>query len=99
MTILQRIAREPNAIGGLILATYGVLVAFHVLTLTAVQFGSVTALGGAGVIALRWLVTPAAEVVAQQAPGQVIPVAGPALEGVENGAAIHIQVHEILGKA
>lgn len=96
MTILQRIAREPNAIGGLILATYGVLVAFHVLTLTATQFGAVTALGGAAVIALRWLVTPASEVVAKQEPGQVVPTAGPA-SPIDNGEPVHVS--PILGKA
>lgn len=78
MTILQRIAREPNAIGGLIVATYGVLVAFDVLVLTATQFGAVTAMGGAGVFALRWLVIPASDVVVQQRPDQAEPVAGPA---------------------
>lgn len=97
MTIWQRIAREPNAIAGVILAVYGLLVAFEVLVLTATQFGAVTGFGGAVVILLRWLTTPAAEVVAQKAPDQVVPVAGPALEGVENGSAVHVR--EILGKA
>lgn len=80
MSIWQRIAREPNAIVGVIVAGYGVLVAFGVLELTAQQVGAVTALGGALVILLRWLVTPAGEVVAQLKPDRVTPVAGPAAE-------------------
>lgn len=97
MTIWQRIAREPNAIAGVLLGAYGLLVAFEVIVLTATQFGAVTGFGGAVVILLRWLTTPAAEVVAQKAPDQIVPTAGPALEGVENGAPVHIV--EILGKA
>lgn len=97
MTILQRIAREPNAIAGVVISAYSVLVAFGVLELTAVQTGALGGLGGALVFALRWLVTPASEVVAQKTPGQVVPVAGPALEGVDNGQPVY--VHGILGKA
>lgn len=97
MNIWQRIAREPNAIAGVLLGAYGLLVAFEVLVLTATQFGAVTGFAGAVVILLRWLTTPAAEVVAQQAPGQVVPVAGPALEGVKNGDPVHVR--GILGKA
>ena len=90
MTIWQRIAREPNAILGVIVAGYGVLVAFGILELTAPQAGAVTALGGALVILLRWLVTPASEVVVQQKPGQVNPTTP---EGTE------VHVSKILGKA
>lgn len=68
MSIWQRIAREPNAILGLIVAVYGVLVAFEVLAFTAQQVGAVTAFGGALVILLRWVVTPAGEVVVQRKP-------------------------------
>lgn len=97
MTILQRIAREPNAVVGLIVGIYGVLVAFDILSLTAPQVGALTALGGAAVFALRWLVTPANEVVAQKQPGQIFPTAGPALKGADNGDAVHVS--RILGKA
>lgn len=97
MTILQRIAREPNAIAGVVIAAYSVLVAFEIIHLTAIQTGALGGLGGAAVLALRWLVTPASEVVAQQKPDEVIPVAGPALKGVEDGSAVY--VHAILGKA
>lgn len=98
MTILQRIAREPNAVLGVVVAAYGVLVAFDVLELSAQQVGAVTALGGALVFLLRWLVTPAAEVIAQQKPGEVYPEAGPAAK-VPTGAPVHVRVNEILGKA
>lgn len=97
MTIWHRIAREPNALGGVLLATYGLLVAFGVLELSAEQFGAVTAFAGAVVFALRWLTTPASEVVAQQKPGQVVPTAGPALDNADNGQAVHVT--RILGKA
>lgn len=97
MTIWQRIAREPNAIAGVLVAAYGLLVAFDVIVLTATQFGAVTAFGGAVVFLLRWLVTPAAEAVATKRPDQEIPVAGPALGGVPDGEPVH--VYRILGKA
>lgn len=97
MTILQRIAREPNAIAGVVISAYSVLVAFGILELTIQQTGALGGLAGALVFALRWLVTPASEVVAQKSPDQVVPVAGPALEGVDNGSAVY--VHPILGKA
>ena len=98
MTILQRIAREPNAVLGVIVGAYGLLVAFDVLELTAQQVGAVTAFGGALVILLRWLVTPAAEVIAQQKPDQPNPVAGAASD-VETGEEVYVQVNQILGKA
>lgn len=78
MSLLQRIAREPNAILGVIVAAYGLLVAFDVLELTAQQVGAATAFGGALVFLLRWLVTPAAEVIAQQKPGDDLATAGAA---------------------
>ena len=78
MTLLQRIAREPNALTGLVVATYGALVAFGVLELTVQQTGALGVLGGALIFALRWLVTPASEVVVQQR-GDEDPVAGAAL--------------------
>lgn len=96
MTIVQRILRERVAIVGLIGAVYGLLVAFDVLVLTAEQVGAVTAFGGAVFAALRFFVTPAEEVVAQQKPGQVVPTSGPAL-GPEVGQDVHVT--RILGKA
>ena len=78
MTIWQRIAREPNALTGVVIALYGVLVAFHVLALSPEQTGALAALGGALVFGLRWLVTPAREVAAQKRPDDSVPIAGPA---------------------
>lgn len=78
MTLLQRIAREPNAIAGLLAALYGALVAFGVLELTVAQVGACVGVWGALVAALRWLVTPAAEVLVQLRPSDDQPVAGPA---------------------
>lgn len=98
MTLLQRITREPNALTGLAIATYGALVAFGVLELTVQQTGALGVLGGAVVFFLRWLVTPAAEVVVQQKPDEVTQTAGPAAR-VETGAPVHAQITEILGKA
>jgi hypothetical protein len=98
MNVWQRIAREPNAIAGVLVAGYGLLVAFDVIVLTATQFGAVTAFGGAVVFLLRWLVTPSAEVVVQKKPDDVTQTAGPAAD-VETGAPVHAQITKILGKA
>jgi hypothetical protein len=92
MSLLQRIAREPNALTGLVVALYGALVAFGVLELTVQQTGALGVLGGAVIFALRWLVTPAAEVVVQQKPNDEEPVAGAALGGYETGTPIDVRV-------
>lgn len=88
MSIVRRIAREPNAIAGVIAAVYGLLVAFGVFELSPEQVGGCVALWGAVVALLRWLTTPAKEVRAQQKPGG--PVVDP--EGNE------VYVRPILGK-
>ena len=98
MTIWQRIAREPNAVLGVIVGGYGLLVAFDVLVLSAQQVGAVTAFGGALVFLLRWLVTPAAEVVVQKKPDDNTQTAGQAAD-VETGAPVHAHITKILGKA
>lgn len=98
MNLLHRIAREPNAITGLIVGAYGLAVAFGLFELTATQVGAATAFGGAVVIALRWLVTPTTEVVVQQKPGETTQTAGPAAD-VETGAPVYARVTKILGKA
>ena len=99
MTLLHRIAREPNAITGLLVGAYGLAVAFGLFELTAPQVGAVTAFGGALVFALRWLVTPANEVVVQHKPGNVTQTAGPAAPKVPTGEPVHAQITQILGKA
>ncbi|WP_210651358.1 hypothetical protein [Nocardioides sp. SYSU D00065] len=78
MSLIQRIAREPNAVAGVIAAAYGLLVAFEVLALTVQQVGACVAFWGALVILLRWLVAPAAEVMVQRRPQDPTPIAGAA---------------------
>ncbi|HEY0889314.1 MAG TPA: hypothetical protein VGE38_06875 [Nocardioides sp.] len=89
MTLLQRIARNPVAIVGLGTALYGVLVAFGVLELTPAQTGSLTTLAGAVFFALRWFVTPAAEVIVQRPPDTQMPIAGPAAS-VATGTPVNV---------
>lgn len=94
MTLLQRIAREPNAILGVLVAGYGLLVVFNVLVLTAQQVGGVTAFGGALVVLLRWLVTPSSEVMIQRRPEDPMPIAG-AASMYETGSPVLIDVTPI----
>ncbi len=97
MTIMQRITREPALITSAVRAVLYCAVLFG-LSLTVEQIaGVVLSLEAVLALVTRALSVPASEVVAQQSPDQVIPVAGPALEGVDNGAAVY--VHQILGKA
>lgn len=96
MTIWQRIAREPNLILGVLTAGLSLAVLFGV-NLTVEQLAGIGTFVGALVALIRFVSTPASEVVAQKAPDQIIPTAGPALEGVKDGSAVY--VHEILGKA
>jgi hypothetical protein len=88
MNLMQRIAREPVAIAGVLLGLYGVSVAFDWIEFTDAQFGAITTLGGALVFAIRWITTPAAEVVVQQPPNEPA-VAGPAAD-VPNGTPVHV---------
>lgn len=89
MTILQRIAREPVAIAGVLLGLYGVSVAFDWIEFTDQQFGAITTLGGAIVFAIRWLTTPSSEVVVQQKSDETAPVAGPA-SSLDNGTPVEV---------
>lgn len=98
MNTWQRIARNPVAIVGLLTALYGVLVAFGVLELSAEQTGALTTLAGSAFFALRWFVTPTAEVVVQQRPDEITQTAGPAAD-VATGEPVHAHVTRILGKA
>lgn len=77
MTLMQRIAREPVAIAGVLVALYGLATAFEIIEFTDTQLGAITTLAGAVVFAIRWLTTPSGEVVAVQAPSDATPVAGP----------------------
>jgi hypothetical protein len=92
MTLLQRIAREPVAIAGVLIALYSLSVAFDVLVLTNEQYGAVGGFLGAVVFFLRWLTTPSTEVVAQFPPNSDYIEAGPALSGVPNGTPVTVDV-------
>ena len=78
MSLWARIGREPNAITGLILAGVSLAVLFG-WDLTSEQQAGIGIFLGAVVVAIRWLTTPAGEVVAQQKPDDVVR-AGPAAE-------------------
>lgn len=96
MTIWQRIAREPNLIVGVLTAGLSLAVLFGV-DLSVEQMAGIGTFLGTIVALIRFVSTPAAEVVAQKAPGEIVPQAGPALEGVDNGEPVHVS--RILGKA
>lgn len=92
--LMQRVAREPNALTGLVVAVYGALVAFGVLELTVQQLGALSVLGGAVIFAIRWLVTPASEVVVQRKPDEPTLIAGAAAT-VPTGAPVRASVTQI----
>lgn len=97
MTIWQRIAREPALVTSAVRALLYCAILFG-LALSAEQMAAVV-LAVEAVLALvtRAVVTPTSEVVADKKPGQVVPTAGPALDTVPTGDAVH--VFPILGKA
>lgn len=88
MTIVQRLTREPVLLLGLLTALFGVLVVFGV-DLSKDQIGSITVLAGAVMAVLRFVTTPAKEVLAQQKPGEV-PTAGKAAEFVPAGKPVNV---------
>lgn len=90
MSLLQRFTREPNAIVGVIVAAFGLLVIFDLINPTPEQTGGLAAFGGAIIVALRWLVTPASEVVAQRRPGEPT-VTGPGAS-VNTGIPVDVVV-------
>lgn len=79
MSLVQRVVREPNLILGVVVAFFGVLVAFGV-DLTENQTAALLLFLGAVIALVRFLTTPASEVVAQQKPGESVPTAGPAAD-------------------
>jgi hypothetical protein len=93
MTLLQRITREPTLILGLVTATIALVVAFGI-DLTKEQTGAIFGFVAALILLLRWLVTPAAEVVVQQKPGDPAPIAGPAAI-VTTGAPVSVALEQI----
>lgn len=76
MTILDRIYREPSALLGAVTALLGILTLTQVLAPELA--GAIVTAVGALVALLRYVVTPAAEVVVQRKPGARAAVAGPA---------------------
>lgn len=92
MNPLQRLMREPNAILGVVVAGLNLAVLFG-WDLSAEQIAGINAVAGALVILLRQLVTPAAEVVAQQKPGDVVRAGAAAEAGpgpIPQGAPVEL---------
>jgi len=79
MTLIQRITREPVLIIGVLTAAFGVATVFGV-DLTKDQIGAIVVLAGAVMALLRFITTPASEVVVQRKPGGEI-VTGQAADG------------------
>ena len=76
MTILTRIYREPAALLGAVTAALGILILLEVLAPELA--GAIVTLVGALVALLRYVVTPAAEVVVQRKAGDRAATAGAA---------------------
>jgi len=93
MTLVQRLVREPVAIIGVLTALFGVLTVFDV-GLTEEQTGALIVLAGAIMAVLRFITTPAAEVVAQLKPGAVRAIAGPA-SAIKTGAPVDVELDVI----
>lgn len=84
--MIARLVREPNLILGLVVAFFGVLVAFGV-HITDAQTAALLLFLGAVIALIRFLTTPASEVVAQQVDGET--VAGPA-SVISDGAPVAV---------
>jgi hypothetical protein len=97
MTVWQRITREPALITSAIRAGLYCAVLFGLPLSDEQTAGVLLAVEAVLALVTRAVVTPAAEVVAQKPAGTVVPVAGPALDGVPDGDPVHVT--RILGKA
>lgn len=86
-SIIRRLSREPAALLGVVTATTGLLILFGV-PLTQEQAGGILTFVGALMYLVRFIVTPANEVVAQEKPTGEI-VAGPAAD-VAHGAPVAV---------
>lgn len=86
MTLLQRLSREPNLILGVVTAGLSLAVLFGV-DLSTEQMAGIGIFIGAVFALIRFLTTPAAEVVAQLKPGKVVAEAGSAAT-VPNGTDV-----------
>lgn len=90
MTVWQRITREPALILGVVTAGLSLAVLFGV-NITPEQTAGVGLFLAALLALLRFVLTPAAEVIAQEKPdGQI--VAGAALGGADVGRPVDVRV-------
>lgn len=89
MTLVQRLVREPNLILGVVVTGLSLLVLFGV-QLTTDQMAGIGVFLGAVIALVRYLTTPASEVVAQLPPGKTTPEAGPAAKDVPNGTPVSV---------
>jgi hypothetical protein len=87
VNIIQRIVREPAVLLGLLNALFGLAVIYGV-HLSVDQIGAINVAVGAAIAFLRFVLTPSAEVVAQQKPGEAVK-AGPAAP-IETGAPVQV---------
>ena len=87
MNVWQRLTREPNLILGVVTAGLSLAVLFGV-PITSDQLAGVGLFVGAVVALVRFVVTPAGEVVAQQKPDGLV-VAGQAAN-VDDGTPVHV---------
>ena len=72
MTLTQRLTREPNLILGVLVSGLSLLVLFGV-DLTGEQMAGIGVFVGAVIALVRFITTPAAEVVVQEKPsGEVV---------------------------
>lgn len=90
MNLLQRLVREPNLLLGVVVAGLSLLVLFGV-DLSKDQLAGIMVFLGALVALVRYLTTPAAEVVAQLKPGNTLPEAGPA-STIPDGAPVSVSL-------
>lgn len=90
--VLKRLSREPNLILGVVTAGLSLLVLFGV-DLSTEQMAGIGLFLGAVIALVRFIVTPAAEVVVQEKPSGEL-VAGAASD-VDTGATVRASVAEI----
>ena len=76
MNLVQKLVREPNLILGVVVSLLSLLVLFGV-NLSSEQMAGIGVFLGAVIALVRFITTPAAEVVVQQKPGEAYE-AGPA---------------------
>lgn len=92
MTLLQRITREPALLTGVVTSGLGLAVLFGI-NITKEQVGGIVLFLGAVMGLVRFLTTPAAEVVVQEKPDGTV-VAGPA-SSIGTGEPVDVEVAPI----